>query len=189
MPKTSTGGFLHLEGDPSHHSEATSTSRIDSHSGGEGGCLRGMCPPTTMARFPAMSPVSDLVARPGVLLRLTCSFGLLTWLGIFALLFTVPGITSGTFFGALGMASLFALLLLGQAAAEIRCDEAGLSGRTLFRRVRCRWAGVRRIEIRPFLPGLTIFLVATSSGPLVFTSLWRNHRPLLDRVRDRARLA
>lgn len=136
-----------------------------------------------------MAHASQLVARPGVLLRAISLFGLCTWLGIFALLFTVPGITSGTFFGALGMASLFALLLLGQAAAEIRCDDDGLAGRTLFRQVRCRWTGVRRIEVRPFLPGLTIFLVATSAGPLVFTSLWRNHRHLLHLVKDRAQLA
>lgn len=141
--------------------------------------------PLPVNNFDGMASVSPLVARPGVLLRLTSFFGLFTWLGIFALLFTVPGITSGTFFGALGMASLFALLLLGQAAAEIRCDDDGLSGRTLFRRIRCRWAGVRRVEIRPFLPGLTIFLVATSSGPLVFTSLWRNHKHLLETLRTR----
>lgn len=142
-----------------------------------------------MSRFDPMANSKLLVARPGVLLRCASIFGLLSWLGIFALLFWVPGITSGTYFAALAMAGLFLVLLLGQSASEIEVLDDGLAGRTFFRQIRCRWAGVRRIEVRPFLPGLTIFMVATNDGPLVFTSLWRNHRHLLHLVRDRARLA
>ncbi|WP_373049224.1 hypothetical protein [Vulgatibacter sp.] len=136
-----------------------------------------------------MDRISQLVARPGWLLRGASLFGLVAWLGIFAMLFTVPGITAGTYFSALAMAGLFGLLLAGQQAAVIRIDREGLSGRTLFRRLRCNWKAVQRVEARPFFPGLTIFLIATNRGPLVFTSLWRNHGELLAILRERAQLA
>lgn len=141
----------------------------------------------TRAQIPRMAS-STLVARPGAVLRGASIFGLVSWLGVFVLLTRIPGITGGTYLGALAMAGLFALLLAGQSAAVIRADEDGLSGRTLFRMLRCRWTNVRRVEARPFLPGLTIFLVATASGPLVFTTLWRNHGKLLAAVREKARL-
>mgnify|MGYP001210455004 CR=1 FL=1 len=138
-----------------------------------------------MATFRLMA----LVARPGWILRGASLFGLLAWLAIFAVLFTVPGITAGTYLSALAMAALFAALLAGQQAAVIRADRDGLSGRTLFRSLRCNWTSVQRVEARPFFPGLTIFLVATTRGPLVFTTLWRNHAELLRELRERAALA
>ncbi len=137
----------------------------------------------------AMERIHSLVSRPGWLLRGSCLFGLITWLGIFVVLFTLPGITAGTYLSALVMAGLFALLLAGQQAAVIRIDREGISGRTLFRRMNCGWRAVHRVEARPFFPGLTIFLIATSRGPLVFTSLWRNHGQLLAQLREKAELA
>jgi len=142
-----------------------------------------------MAIVAGMERTGSLVARPGLLLRGASLFGLVAWLGIFAMLFTLPGITAGTYLSALAMAGLFAALLAGQQAAVIRIDREGISGRTLFRRLRCGWRAVHRVEARPFFPGLTIFLVATSRGPLVFTTLWRNHGELLALLRERAELA
>lgn len=135
-----------------------------------------------------MERISSLVARPGWFLRGASCVGLVAWLAIFALLFTVPGITIGTYLSALAMAGLFGVLLAGQQAAVIRIDREGVSGRTLFRRLRCNWKSVQRVEARPFFPGLTIFLIATNRGPLVFTSLWRNHHELLRLLRERAHL-
>lgn len=41
------------------------------------------------------------------------------------------------------------------------------------------------VETRPFMPELTIYLVSVARVPLVFTSLWRNHRELLAALRER----
>lgn len=141
-----------------------------------------------MRSLVGMERSPPLIARPGPLLRGAAVFGLATWLAILALLASLPGITLGAWCSALAMAGLFACLLAGQQAAEIRADREGISGRTLFRRLRCPWPGVQRVEVWPFVPGITIFLVATRRGPLVFTSLWRNHGALLETVRARARL-
>lgn len=150
---------------------------------------QGWARPLAMRIVSAMERAGSLVARPGWLLRGASLFGLLAWLGIFGVLFTLPGITAGTYLSALAMAGLFALLLAGQQAAVIRIDREGISGRTLFRRMTCGWRSVQRVEARPFFPGLTIFLIATNRGPLVFTTLWRNHGKLLALLRERAELA
>ena len=143
----------------------------------------------SVRRFEGMEARDTLESRPGWLLRGASLACLLIWLAIFGLLLALPGVTFGTYASALAMAGMFAFLLAGHQAAAIRVDLDGLSGRTLFRRMRCSWKAVHRVEVRPFFPGLTIFLVATSRGPLVFTSLWRNHGELLRLVRERAELA
>lgn len=96
-----------------------------------------------------------------------------------------PGIGWGTFFSAMAMTALFTVLLVGHLSAEIQAKADGIAARTFFRRLQCQWDNVRRVEIRPFMPGLTIYLVSTTRGPVVFTSLWRNHRELLSALRDR----
>lgn len=136
-----------------------------------------------------MEPRDTLVSRPGWILRGSSLFCLLFWLATIGMLVRLPGITFGTFLSAFAMAGLFGFLLAGHQISSIQIDSEGLSGRTLFRRMRCGWNAVHRVDVRPFFPGLTIFLVATARGPLVFTSLWRNHGKLLQMVRERAQLA
>lgn len=137
----------------------------------------------------AMETDSLVVAKPGLLLRGTSILGVVTWFGVLVLCLALPGVTFQACLSALGMLALFGALLAGQAMAQIRVRPDGLFGRTLFRRMHCNWSAVQRVEVRPFFPGLTIFLVATSRGPLVFTSLWRNYRELLATLRERAQLA
>ena len=126
-----------------------------------------------------------LIARPGPLLRGSSIFGLAVWLGTLMLVSRTPGIGWGTFLSALAMTGLFGALLVGHLSSEIQTRDDGLKMRTFFRRMSCRWNAVKRVEIRPFMPGLTIYLVSTTRGPVVFTSLWRNHRELLAALRER----
>lgn len=126
-----------------------------------------------------------LIARPGPLLRGSSIFGLVVWLGALVLVSGTPGIGWGTFISALAMTALFGALLIGHLSAEIQAKGDGLAARTFFRKLQCRWNNVRRVEIRPFMPGLTIYLVSTTRGPVVFTSLWRNHRELLAALREK----
>jgi uncharacterized membrane protein len=116
-------------------------------------------------------------------------FGLLVWIAVLILLATLPGITTLTFLCAAAMAALFGSLLLSHLIAEIDLGSEGIAARTVFRKLRCKWSGVRRVEVRPLLPGITIYLISTARGPVVFTSLWRNSRRLLEALRDRALLA
>lgn len=126
-----------------------------------------------------------LIARPGNFLRGSSFFGLVVWLLALLLVSRLPGIGWGTFFSALAMASLFAALFLGHLSAEIRAKNDGFAAKTFFRKLQCQWAGVRRVDVRPFMPGITIYLISTTRGPVVFTSLWRNHRQLLSALQER----
>src|SRR5690606_2327141 len=78
---------------------------------------------------------------------------------------------------------------LGHLSAEIRARNDGIDAKTFFRKLHCKWSHVRHVEVRPFMPGLTIYLVSTTVGPVVFTSLWRNHRELLSTLQERVRSA
>jgi hypothetical protein len=142
----------------------------------------------TMARLECMAS-KTMVARPGPLLYGATIFGLLVWLGVLLLLPWVKGIGVGTYLSAVLMALLFATLLLGHLSTEIQFRSDGISAKTFFRTLRCRWAGVDRVEVRPLVPGITIYLICTVRGPVVFTSLWKNHRPLLEALRQRTRFA
>lgn len=132
-----------------------------------------------------METNSTLVARPGAFLRGSSLFGLLIWIGALVLVSRLPGIGWGTFLSALAMAALFGALLLGHFSAEIRAKHDGIAAKTFFRKLQCKWTNVNRVEARPFMPGLTIYLVSTKSGPVIFTSLWRNHRQLLSALQER----
>lgn len=115
--------------------------------------------------------------------------GLAIWLGVLAILSTVPGIGVGTVLSALAMAGLFALLLVTQRACAVQAGPEGLLSRSLLRVVHCRWEGVHRLEVRQLLPGVRFYLLATAAGTVAFSSLWSRHRELADLVRDRAGLA
>lgn len=132
---------------------------------------------------------STMVARPGPLLFGTTIFGLFVWLGVLLLLPWVKGIGMGTYLSAVLMALLFATLLLGHLSTEIQFRSDGIAAKTFFRRLRCRWNAVDRVEVRPLFPGITIYLICTVRGPVVFTSLWKNHRPLLEALRERTRFS
>lgn len=135
-----------------------------------------------------MRPVPNLRCRPGWLLQGGAIFGLVSWLAILGLLATVPGIGIGTALSALAMAALFAVLLITQSACAVHASPEGLFARSLLRVVHCRWDGVHRLEVRQLLPGIRFYLLATVSGPVVFSSLWSRHRELVELVRDRAGL-
>lgn len=135
-----------------------------------------------------MHRVPDLRCRPGWLLQGGAIFGLVTWLAVLGVLSTVPGVGLGTVFSALAMAALFALLLVTQGACTVQAGPEGLFARSLLRVVHCRWDGVHRLEVRQLLPGLRFYLLATVSGPVVFSSLWSRHRELAELVRERAGL-
>ncbi|AKU90725.1 hypothetical protein [Vulgatibacter incomptus] len=126
-----------------------------------------------------------LIAKPGRILRGSAVFGLVVWLVALVVVSRIPGIGWGTFLSALAMTLLFTALLVGHLSSEIQAQVDGLRARTFFRKLQCRWNNVRHVEVRPFMPGLTIYLVSTTRGPFVFTSLWRNHRELLDALRER----
>jgi len=130
-----------------------------------------------------------MVARPGPLLFGATIFGLVVWLAVLLVLPQVQGIGTGTYLSAVLMALLFATLLVGHLSTEIEFQSDGIAAKTFFRRLRCRWSGIDRVEVRPLLPGITIYLICTVRGPVVFTSLWKNHRPLLEALRERTRFA
>ena len=136
-----------------------------------------------------METKSTLIARPGNFLRGSSLFGLVVWLSALLLVSRLPGIGWATFLSAVAMASLFGALLLGHLSAEIRARNDGIDAKTFFRKLHCKWSHVRHVEVRPFMPGLTIYLVSTTVGPVVFTSLWRNHRELLSTLQERVRSA
>jgi hypothetical protein len=132
----------------------------------------------------------NTTARPGPLLCGASIFGLAVWSGVLLFLPRVQGIGWGTYLSAVLMALLFAVLLAGHLSAEIRFrPEEGIAAKTFFRKMQCRWNGIQRVEVRPLLPGVTIYLICTVRGPVVFTSLWRNHRRLLALLQERARFA
>lgn len=130
---------------------------------------------------------NTLTARPGPLLFGTTIFGLMVWLSVLLFLPRVQGIGTWTYLSAVLMALLFAVLLAGHLSTEINFRKEGISARTFFRTLKCRWNGVDRVEVRPLLPGVTIYLICTVRGPVVFTSLWKNHRSLVDALRERTR--
>lgn len=129
---------------------------------------------------------AKIVARPGPFLYGSSLFGLVVWLSVLLFLPRVPGIPWGTYLCAVAMALLFAMLLTGHLSSEIRIGGEGIASRTFFRAMQCRWTGIDRVEVRPLLPGVTIYLICTIRGPVVFTSLWRNHRRLLSELRTRS---
>lgn len=132
----------------------------------------------------------NATTRPGPLLCGASIFGLVVWCAVLLILPRIPGIGVGTYLSAVLMALLFAVLLAGHLSTEIRFrDDEGIAARTLFRKMKCRWNGIDRVEVRPLLPGVTIYLICTVRGPVVFTSLWRNHRVLLTMLQERARMA
>src|SRR5690606_8617636 len=113
-----------------------------------------------MSRLDLMAS-STMVARPGPLLFGTTIFGLSVWLGVLLLLPWVKGIGMGTYLSAVLMALLFATLLLGHLSTEIQFRSDGIAAKTFFRRLRCRWNAVDRVEVRPLFPGITIYLICT----------------------------
>jgi hypothetical protein len=135
-----------------------------------------------------MRAAPHLHCRPGWLLQGGAVFGLVSWIAILGVLSTVPEVGLGTVLSALAMAGLFAVLLITQRACTVHAGPEGLFARSLLRVVHCRWEGVHRLEVRQLLPGLRYYLLATASGPVVFSSLWSRHRELVELVRDRAGL-
>lgn len=130
--------------------------------------------------------VSSTCARPGLLLRGAAATGLVTWAGLLFVLAMLPGIEAYTFLSALAMACFFAAIVAIQNASEIRAGQDGLVARSFLRSLACGWKGVARPRSIRTIPGVSTWIVATHAGTVVFSSLWKNHRRLVEEIERRA---
>jgi hypothetical protein len=125
-----------------------------------------------------MVPASPRVYRVHLALQLALAAGGIFWAAMGAALWPSRALVSGTILGCLGFALFFALAWGLHARMRIVVDERSVSYRGPFKRLQVPFADILKVDMVRGL-AITVYLVVTRHGPILFSSNFSAHRDLL----------
>jgi hypothetical protein len=135
-----------------------------------------------------METARPRIYRPRAVLVLALAGAGLFWLAMFVGLWPLRSqVGLFTVWGCFAFVVFFALLWAYHAAMRIELDEAGITYRGLVKRLRVGFEDVVKVDVNRTL-ALTLYLVLTRKGLILFSSHFKAHRELLEQLVARAGL-